>query len=306
MPIQNDIRAVVQAFSTSQSVDESSAEAIRQQGSFQGDTVEVIPDANTFVQEAAEEMSFFAAEKVERKLAERKPGTRETQRATKTTRSKGDASEVGEKDEIMPFDAFMTEVENKSGGHDSESLGEMLKRHFSDVSDQYEALEKAEKQLQEKQVDPKLLDAIRELKDRLLQEAGPAVRAGLNIAKDLLAFAQRGLSETSGLRELYRFTVLGRPTVNEMYQAIMSRYHETQFPQALDFLLQAAGSDLNAVGLGPSQDPVQLRQAIDDINHVQFIGNMHRQLKDLIDRVRRQQRKSVRVVKQQTIEQPAS
>ncbi|MBV8586029.1 MAG: type III secretion system gatekeeper subunit SctW [Verrucomicrobia bacterium] len=299
MPIQNDIRAVVQAFSTSQSVDESSAEAIRQQGSFDGDTVEVIPDANTFVQEASEEMSFFAAEKVERKLAERKPGTRETQRTTKTTRSKEDATEAGEKDEIMPFDAFMTEVENKSGGQDAESLGEMLKRHFSDVSDQYEALEKAEKQLQENQADPKLLDAIRDLKERLLEEAGPAVRAGINIAKDLLAFAQRGLAETGGLRELYRFAVLGRPNVNEMYQAIMSRYHESQFGQALDFLLQAAGSDLNAVGLGPSQDAVQLRQAIDDINHVQFIGNMHRQLKDLIDRVRRQQRKSARQPRQQ-------
>ena len=210
MPIQNDIRAVVQAFSTSESVDESSAEAIRQQGSFQGDTVEVIPDANTFMQEASEEMSFFAAEKVERKLAERKPGTKEGQRATRTTRAKGGAEETGEKDEIMPFDAFMTEVESRAGSQDAETMKDMLQRHFSDVSDQYEALEKAEKQLQEKQADPKLLEAIRDLKDRLLQEAGPAVRAGINIAKDLLAFAQRGLSETSGLRELYRFTVLGR------------------------------------------------------------------------------------------------
>jgi type III secretion protein W len=292
MPIQNDIRATVQAFSTSQSVDESSAEAIRQQGSFDGDTVEVIPDANTFVQEASEEMSFFAAEKVERKLAERKPGTRETQRATKTTRSKGDATEVGEKDEMMPFDAFMTEVENKSGGQDAESLGEMLKRHFSDVSDQYEALEKAEKQLQEKGADPKLLEAIRDLKEQLLKDAGPAVRAGINIARDLLAFAERGLQKKEGLRELYRFAVLGRPTVSEMYQAIMSRYNESQFPQALDFLLQAAGSDLNAVGLGPSQDAVQLRSAIDDINHVQFVGNTYRQLADLINRVQRQQRKA--------------
>jgi hypothetical protein len=32
---------------------------------------------------------------------------------------------------------------------------------------------------------------------------------------------------------------------------------------------------------------------------VQFIGNLHRQLKDLIDRVRRQQRKSARPARQQ-------
>jgi len=66
----------------------------------------------------------------------------------------------------------------------------------------------------------------------------------------------------------------------------MSRYGESRFPQALDFLIQAAGHDLDAGGLGPSMENAQLETAVNNINYVQQMGNLHRVLADLMDRVR--------------------
>jgi type III secretion protein W len=71
-----------------------------------------------------------------------------------------------------------------------------------------------------------------------------------------------------------------------MYQAIMTRYGESRFAQALDFLIQAAGSDLDASGMGPSMESAHLETAVNNINYVQQMGNLYRVLSDLVEKVR--------------------
>jgi type III secretion protein W len=102
----------------------------------------------------------------------------------------------------------------------------------------------------------------------------------------VLGFAKQGLEQLDKLRELYRYAVLGRPNVSEMYQAIMTRYGESRFAQALDFLIQAAGSDLDASGMGPSMESAHLETAVNNINYVQQMGNLYRVLSDLVEKVR--------------------
>jgi type III secretion protein W len=76
MSFDATIRAEVQAFSTKQGVEASLVDAKRQEGVFDGQRVKVA-DQGSAVANAAEEMSFAASEKVEKKLSERKSGSKE-------------------------------------------------------------------------------------------------------------------------------------------------------------------------------------------------------------------------------------
>lgn len=66
----------------------------------------------------------------------------------------------------------------------------------------------------------------------------------------------------------------------------MQRYGEKRFDQAMEFLIRAAASDLDSHGFGPSMERAHLETAVNNVNHVQHLGNLYRTLSDLLDRVR--------------------
>ncbi len=283
--VSNDIRALVSSFSSKEGLDATLAEAQRQEGNFKGQTV-VVEDASTALANAAEEMTFAASEKVEKKLSERKAGSKEALKLNADQLADKYVNMMGDSQPPHKLHEFLDSLKKKGDKATEEDVRDLLKREFSDVSEQYAALAFAEEALQNEGGHEKLLGTVSSVKDTLLQEAGPAIRAGLNIAVDVLKFASQGLEQLDKLRELYRYAVLGRETVSEMYQAIMQRYGETRFPQALDFLIQAAGNDLDAHGLGPSMAPAHLETAVNNINYVQQMGNLYRVLADLVEKVR--------------------
>lgn len=283
--IGNDVRALVSAFSTKEGVEENLAEAQRQEGNFGGQKIVEI-DASTALADAAEEMTFAASEKVEKKLSERKAGSKEAIKLNAAELAEKFVNMTGEKQAPNKLHKFLDQLKQKGEKATEQDVRDMLKREFSDVSEQFVAIAFAEEKLKEEGGHEQLLATVTTVKENLLKEAGPAIRAGLNIATDVLGFSKQGLEQIEKLRDLYRFAVLGRPTVSDMYQAIMGRYGESRFPQALDFLIQAAGSDLDAHGMGPSMESAHLETAVNNINYVQQMGNLYRTLADLIDKVR--------------------
>ncbi|HRE05578.1 MAG TPA: hypothetical protein PKX00_08215, partial [Opitutaceae bacterium] len=56
--------------------------------------------------------------------------------------------------------------------------------------------------------------------------------------------------------------------------------------QSLEFLLRASGSDLEGKALGSSLEPAQLKSAIDDIYHVQALGNTFKSLGEVLTKTR--------------------
>jgi type III secretion protein W len=240
----------------------------------------------TALQDAAEEMTFVASEKVEKKLSERKAGSKESMKLSGSELADKYVNMMGESQPPHKLHEFLDALKKKGEKATEQDIRDMLKREFSDVSEQYAAIAFAEEMLKNEGGHEKLAATVTSVKETLLKEAGPAIRAGLNIAADVLKFANQGLEQLEKLRDLYRYAVLGRETVSEMYQAIMSRYGESRFPQALDFLIQAAGNDLDAHGLGPSMDSAHLETAVNNINYVQQMGNLYRVLADLVDKVR--------------------
>jgi len=285
MNVAPDVRSLVSSFSSKEGLADTLAQAQRQEGNFKGQTV-VPMDASTALANAAEEMTFAASEKVEKKLSERKAGSKESLRLSATELADKYVNMLGDSQPPQKLHEFLDSLKQKGEKATEQDIRDMLQREFSDVSEQYAAIAFAEEALKNEGGHDALLGKVSSVKETLLQEAGPAIRAGINIAADVLRFSAQGLEQLEKLRDLYRYAVLGRETVSEMYQAIMGRYGESRFPQALDFLIQAAGNDLDAHGMGPSMEPAHLETAVNNINYVQQMGNLYRVLADLVDKVR--------------------
>ncbi|GAA5149694.1 hypothetical protein GCM10023213_47740 [Prosthecobacter algae] len=280
-----DVRALVSSYSSKEGLADSLAQAQRQEGSIKGQTV-TQQDASTSLANAAEEMTFAASEKVEKKLSERKAGSKESLRLNATELADKYVNMMGDSQTPRKLHEFLDALKQKGEKASEQDIRDMLKREFSDVSEQYAAIAFAEESLKNEGGHDALLGKVSSVKETLLKEAGPAIRAGINIASDVLSFSKQGLEQLEKLRDLYRYAVLGRPTVSDMYQAIMGRYGESRFTQALDFLIQAAGSDLDAHGMGPSIESAHLETAVNNINYVQQMGNLYRVLAELVDKVR--------------------
>jgi len=285
--IGNDVRAMVASFSSKEGVADTLAQAQRQEGSIKGQVV-LETDAATALQNAAEEMTFAASEKVEKKLSERKAGSKESMKLNQAELAEKYVTMTGDSKSPQKLNDFVEALKKKGSKATEGEIRDMLQREFSDVSEQYAAIAFAEESLKGEGGEEfkELATKISNVKETLMKEAGPAIRAGINIASDVLGFAKQGLEQLDKLRELYRYAVLGRPNVSEMYQAIMTRYGESRFAQALDFLIQAAGSDLDASGMGPSIESAHLETAVNNINYVQQMGNLYRVLSDLVEKVR--------------------
>ncbi len=285
MNVAPDVRSSVSSFSSKAGLADTLAQAQRQEGNFKGQAV-TIQDATTALASAAEEMTFAAAEKVEKKLSERKAGSKEAMKLNVSELADKYVQMMGESKPSHKLHEFIDALKKKGGDATEQDIRDMLQREFSDVSEQYAAIAFAEEALTNEEGHEKLLATVTSVKETLMKQAGPAIRAGINIAADVLKFSAQGLEQLDKLRDLYRYAVLGRETVSDMYQAIMQRYGESRFPQALDFLIQAAGNDLDAHGMGPSLEPAHLETAVNNINYVQQMGNLYRVLDELVEKVR--------------------
>jgi len=287
MNVNADIRSDVSAFSSKQGLGDTLAQVQRQEGSIKGQTVMVM-DASSALADAAEEMTFAASEKVEKKLSERKAGSKESLKASAAELADKYVNMMSESRNSHKLHEFVDSIKKRGERATQEDIRDLAREMFDDVSEQYAAMAFAEEVLVNEGGREKLVATVSAAKEALLAEAGPAIRAGINIAADVLSFSKQGLEQVEKLRDLYRFAVLGRQTVSDMYQAIMGRYGESRFPQALDFLIQAAGNDLDAHGMGPSIEPAHLETAVNNINYVQQMGNLYRVLADLVEKVRPQ------------------
>jgi type III secretion protein W len=280
------IRAEVQAFTTKQGVDNTFAEAVRQQGTLDGQNVQV-KDAATALANAAEEATFAASEKVEKKLAERKAGSKEALRASSTELAEKLVNMLAEPQAARKLHEFMDAMRKMGDASTEQEIRNLVSRYFEDPAEQFAALSFAEKEFAKDPAKEGLVAKIAEAKARLIAETGMLVRSGINIAADVLEFARKGLGGREELRDLYRFTLLGGQPIDRVYARILERYDAARFGEVLEFLLRAAGSDLDGKLLGSSIEPSQLKCAMDDIYHVQSLGNLHRALGEVLDTTRR-------------------
>ena len=265
---------------------DSVAEAERQDGAFQGQKVQVF-DATTSLMQSAEEVSFAAEEKVEKKLSQLRAGSKESMKVGVGQIAEKYVNMMSESQPAEKLQEFLDSLKKMGGQATEEQIREKAREQFGDVTEQFAAIAFAEEALKNEGGNTQLLEQITAAKESLMNEAGPAIRAGINIAGEVLNFAKQGLEQVERLRELYGYAILGRATVADMYKAVMKRYGRMRFGAAMDFLLRAAGNDLNAGGFGSSVEGAHLEAALNNVTFLQHMGNLHQTLEDLMNRVRK-------------------
>ena len=281
----NTNAAAKSSFNTGGSDDSSDTST----GTYRGRRVLTVPNPLSMIEEAAEEVGMEAEERMDRRLEERRASHGRTESPKKsamtsllTGESEADAQSesILDREELEDYVRYLEDHRNSS---EKEVLDE-AERRFADVSDQYQAMAEAGTLLGDGEENAGLRQALDRAEANLLETSGPAVRAGLNIVEAALALASSGFAPVDEIRDFYRKSILDFASVADLYAKIIQRFGKEKFQTSVEFLLRASGQDLESAG--PSISKEQLRSVTDQLYDVEVLGNMHRNLSDLLDRTR--------------------
>ncbi|CAM2065494.1 type III secretion system gatekeeper subunit SctW [Sulfidibacter corallicola] len=252
-------------------------------GQMRGQRVAQVKDAASMVADAAEEMTFSASEKVEKKLKSRKVTVRGV-RANALEKAEFYLKQLKQMDKPEQLDKFMSHLK-KMGDMNPEQLRQEVGKFFKDVSQQYGAMQYAKEMLSAEGGHEELVASLQEAMEQAMEEDGPAIRAGFNVSEDAAEFSSQGLRDTQQLRDFYRDTVLKYEGFHETYNEILENHGDEDFQKAIEFLIRAVGSDLQSKG--PSISHVELKRVIDDLYSLEMLGNIHRNCAELLEKIRR-------------------
>lgn len=260
----------------------SAKKADTRAGVFLGQRALYSPYASSYLEEVAEEAGFFAAEKFEKELAKRKSKElrRDQINVTQMAEEFCDVAKSLKSPEVLlKFMDLLKKMNNAT----ADSILKELARLLEDVSDQFTALSFAEEVLEGEDQAEDLLQQVKEAKERLMKDAGPAVRAGLNITREALSASKEGIGEFQQLRDFYRDIILNHEGVKDAFKAIRDEYGEGGLEKAIAYLIKAAGSDLAAQG--PSMEAAQLKAIIDNLYQVESLSGINKRIQELLARV---------------------
>lgn len=261
-------------------------------GEFKGQKVGQQKDAASMVQDAAEEMTFQASEKVEKKLGKRRAAAKGL-RTTAMEKAEFYIKKLKDMDKPEQMNKFMESLKRMGKNMNPQQLRQEVGKFFKDVSQQYAALAYAKEMLGDDPEMAGLTEALQEAMDQAMEESGPEIRAGFNVTDDAMEFSAQGLKDTQQLRDFYRDTVLQYEGFHETYNEILENYGEAEFGKALDFLIKAVGSELQSKG--PSVTHVELKRIIDDLYSLEMLGNIHRNCDELLGKIRKAYRLALKM-----------
>jgi type III secretion system YopN/LcrE/InvE/MxiC family regulator len=259
---------------------ETEEQDVQQDGMFMGDKVQVEEDMESLIRDAAEELTFSAEEETERKLSERKEEKKEEELSRVLLYVQ--QCEDMERDDL---EKILKQIATLKGSRNADILA-LVHRAFTDPTNRHAALSYARSELSRLDLPEREKAALREnLTEALRQleaEDGPAIRAGYNIAG--VPSPDLGLGPSS-LRTLYRDAVIDYDTVEKTFLHLLDKFGPADFPRAVRYVLQALGSDMNAIS--PSSPPAALKQVMDGLYMVQSLDSVYSGARDLLEAVGR-------------------
>ena len=164
-----------------------------------------------------------------------------------------------------------------------QDLLEMLDEGSDDPSHQFAMLDCLESSLTDEE--PELRRLIQDAKAQLERTKGSEIRAGINVAEEVNKRVSTP-EEMRDLRELYRGEVVGFSTPQQCFRSLLASRGAGHIAEALEFLISAAGVDLQAAT--PSQSPEQLRSIISDLQCVEVLRTVLERLDRLVGRLLQQ------------------
>jgi type III secretion system TyeA family effector delivery regulator len=194
-------------------------------------------------------------------------------------------------------------------------LAEEMKNLFPDPAVRFGVVEAMSNDLSAEEWggNDELRDELEKISQQLEQEHGPEIAAGNNIAPVLNEFVSKRPEEAGEVRDAYRRAVFDYKTPAEAYRFIATNLakfsgdaqgsasfspadgenFEQRLGVALDFLASALAADLAATN--PSGEPAHLREVVDGLQQVRFLGNAHESCRSLLVKFHNATRQSVPV-----------
>ncbi len=151
-------------------------------------------------------------------------------------------------------------------------LREFVRERFKDVTHQDAALIALLEVLKRGGADGRRIATVQQAVADLERDSGAEIRAGINVAGVAAQFAGGDVEQVGVLRKTYRDAVLGYDGMTETYRALLDKHGAEGLEQSLQFLVQALGADLAAVG--PSLDKTRLRAVVDDLYRLEVLGGL--------------------------------
>ena len=254
-----------------------------QVGSWRGEEVRAAPPGVAdLLANAKEELTFAHSERVERKsMRERKitaPGKAMHERAEQCGEIEAWLERLPDLDSQQVAE-FLEEA--RGGGQEPEKLLGRARERFGDSSHAFAALDIIEQALRGE--DASVAATAAAARQALLDAAGPAVRAGINVSAAAFEMARQDRAAAAELRQLYREVVLGNPAPAAIYRAVLQRFGTDDFAERLRFLTRALGDDFAAAG--PSIEPARLRETLDGLSGLRVLDTAHERCSLLAQRV---------------------
>ncbi|MEE4377498.1 MAG: type III secretion system gatekeeper subunit SctW [Candidatus Competibacteraceae bacterium] len=165
-------------------------------------------------------------------------------------------------------------------------LRERARQEFKEPAHQFAALSALVSTLRKQGAPKEQLENAEKALQQLLDEDGPAVRAGINVSSAAAKSAGDQLGDIQGLRDTYRDAVLDYQGIGEAFKSLSEKYGAAELPKAIDFMLNALGADMAADGA--SIEKSKLNAIRDDMYRLQTLAGMLESCNALVDKMRSQ------------------
>jgi type III secretion system TyeA family effector delivery regulator len=127
-----------------------------------------------------------------------------------------------------------------------------------------------------------MLELVRRAKATLVQERGPDIRAGINLAEEVNTRATTP-EEMRELRDLYRSEVVGFTKPQECFRSLLAARGAEGLKDAIAFLIAGCGADLKSSS--PSLDAAALGRILTDLQCVQVLQTVLESFTQLAERM---------------------
>lgn len=251
-------------------------------GSFRGERVEHVRNPTAQLQDAAEELTFSRSERAGKRLARRKLASRREQTAFAVDQARKYLERVPDLERSHKLSDFAKSILQHGGHPNPRALRQRAEEFSNDATHQFLALSFAQGVASAQNADPVTVDALDRAVGSLFEEKGPAIQAGLNISTVAQRHSGEELGTTQELRDLYRDVVLDCDDINDAFRRIVDGYPGRTFDEAVQFLLNALGTDLAASTHTVSR--ARLKQIINDMYQLKSLNSIHRQCEELLQR----------------------
>lgn len=256
------------------------AELPQATGSWAGETVQLVPDALSLLEDAKEELTFAHSERVESKaIEERNVEEASTDIVERVQRIQEMMDQLPDLDprEVEAFSAQV--LATRANGM---QVLNRLRERFPEPSHQHAALQAALEDARQAG-DGDMVKNLQAAAEVLEDEQGAAIRAGLNVTRAAMEAADGDRKAAAELRDSYRATVFGKPGAAAVYKGILDRFGTSGFAAQVKFLTRAAGDELAAAG--PSVEAPRLRELLADLSALRTLDTVHERAGLLAQRV---------------------